>query len=364
MGLSYTEAGFIFSASFIALVTLRIPWGIAIDRLGLKTVNVFAFVLMGVFGFLRGFAPNYGTFLLFQFFMGAGLAATMPCLPKVAAEWFPPEKAGFAVGVSISGFALGDVIALNAAPYLLTLLNGWRGALLAYGVWAMILAAIWWIFAREPAQNKIHQSSKPPSASSTMKNLAMLLRVRQVWLLVGLYFSSCACYDAILLWLPSILEAEGATLVMAGVITSMLPLGFFVASFGVGSLSAKIGLRKPFILLLGLASGPVIGAIGVLHGPGLWISAFLAGFCTIGVLAVLLAMPVEHPLMANSLGSAVGLITSVGNVGSLLMGTLVGQIRDVTGSFLWAMLVLAILGESMLIIGLPLSETGRKKKTH
>jgi MFS family permease len=211
MGLSYAEAGFIFSASFIALVTLRIPWGIAIDRLGFKIVNGLAFVLMGVFSFLRGFAPNYETLLLFQFFMGVGLSATMPCLPVIAAEWFPPEKAGLAVGISISGFALGDVIALNAAPYLLTLLNGWRGIMLAYGVWTMVLAAIWWILAQEPTQNKIHRNSKAPFASSTKENLAMLLRVKQVWLLAGLYFSSCACYDTILLWLPSILKAEGAS---------------------------------------------------------------------------------------------------------------------------------------------------------
>jgi MFS family permease len=315
---------------------------------------------MGVFGLLRGFAPNYETFLLFQFLMAVGHSATMPCLPTIAAEWFPPEKAGFAVGVSISGFALGDIIALNATPYLLTLLNGWRGAISVYGVWAVILAAIWWIFAREPTQHEIHQSNKPPSTSSTRKTLAMLLKVREVWLLAGLYFTSCACYDTILLWLTSISETEGT--VMAGLITSMLPLGFLLASFGVGSLSDKIGLRKPFILLLGLASGPVIYAIGVLHGPALWIAAFLSGFCIIGVLAVLLAIPVEHPLMANNVGSAVALITSFGNIGSLVMATLVGYLRDVTGSFLWGIVILAILGESMLIIGLPLTETGRKRR--
>jgi cyanate permease len=66
--------------------------------------------------------------------------------------------------------------------------------------------------------------------------------------------------------------------------------------------------------------------------------------------------------MANNVGSAVALITSFGNIGSLVMATLVGYLRDVTGSFLWGIVILAILGESMLIIGLPLTETGRKRR--
>jgi len=44
------------------------------------------------------------------------------------------------------------------------------------------------------------------------------------------------------------------------------------------------------------------------------------------------------------------------------MPTIVGHIKDVTESFLWSVLILAVLGEFMLILGLPLTETGRKRK--
>jgi len=140
-----------------------------------------------------------------------------------------------------------------------------------------------------------------------------------------------------------------------------LPLGFLLASFAVGGLSDRVGLRKPFILVLGLASGPVIYAVGTLPAAAVWPFVFVTGFCTIGVLTLVLTIPIELPETTMSVASAVGLISSVGNVSSFLMPTVVGQIRDMTGSFLWSVLLLAVLGEFMSILALPLTETGRKK---
>jgi len=139
-------------------------------------------------------------------------------------------------------------------------------------------------------------------------------------------------------------------------------LGFLVASFAVGSLSDKVGLRKPFILVLGLVSGPFIYAAGTMQEPAVWFFAFIVGLCTIGVLTIVLTIPVELQQTAMLVGSAVGIISSIGNLGSFFMPTIVGHIKDVTGSFLWSVLILAVLGELMLILGLPIIETGRKRQ--
>jgi len=121
-------------------------------------------------------------------------------------------------------------------------------------------------------------------------------------------------------------------------------------------------MRKPFILVLGLISGPAIYATGTLRGPAVWFFAFVIGLCTIGVLTTVLTLPVELPQTATFVGSAVGIISSIGNVGSFFMPTIVGHIKDVTGSFLGSMLLFAVLGELMLILGLPITETGRKRQ--
>ena len=359
MQLSYAEVGFIFSISVLALILFRIPWGLVIDRLGFRTSLGIALTLIGVFGVLRGFANNYATLLLFQLFLGIGFAAIIPSMSKIASAWFPPQKTGFAIGVAISGFAVGDIIGLSATPYLLTWLNGWRNVFFVYGFWALILMCLWWVLAKE--NQDVHSVPKANPNSSVTKNFKALLGVKQVWLLTGLYLCASVCYDTFLLWLPSILDSEGVQLNTAGLITSMLPLGFIFASFVIGSLSDRAGLRKPFILVLGLASGPVVYAAGTLQGPAVWFFAFALGLCSIGVLTLAITIPVEHPQTAMFVGSAVSIISSIGNLGSFLMPTVVGQIKDVTGSFFWSVLILAVFGELMLLLGLPLTETGRNK---
>jgi nitrate/nitrite transporter NarK len=361
MHLSYAEVGFIFSISFLAVILFRIPWGLVIDRLGFRVSLGIASTLIGIFGFLRGFAINYETLLLFQLFLGLGFAAIMPSMPKIVSAWFPTQKTGFAIGVAISGFAIGDIIGLSVTPYLLTWLNGWRNVFFVYGFWAILLAGAWWILAKENESHGAHSVPKTNPNSSITKNFTTLLKVKQVWLLTGLYFCASVCYDTFLLWLPSILDSEGVQLTIAGLITSMLPLGFIFASFVVGSLSDRVGLRKPFILVLGLVSGPVVYAAGTFQGPTVWFFAFLLGLCSIGVLTLAITIPVELQPTAMFVGSAVSIISSIGNLGSFFMPTVVGQIKDVTGSFFWSVLILAVFGELMLILGLPLTETGRKR---
>ena len=151
---------------------------------------------------------------------------------------------------------------------------------------------------------------------------------------------------------------------MATMVASMLPVGFLGATTMVGAFSDKVGLRRPFILVLGLVSGPAIYLTGVMLGPATYATAFLAGFCTVGILTLTLAIPIELPKLSSFLSSALGLISSVGNAGSFFLPTIVGQIRDLTGTFLVPMFILAVVGECMFLLGLMLSETGRKGKSN
>ncbi len=363
MHLTYAEAGLIFSISVFALVLLRIPWGILMDRIEVKWATGLALTLLGVFGVLRSFAVNYETLLLFQLFLGVGFAAVMPCLPKLVASWFPPERTGFAMGVAISGFAIGDIVGLSGTPYLLMLLGNWRQVFLVYGLWAFMLIVFWWILSRGSDQDRelslAHYAQNNPV---TLKAFVGLLKVKQLWLLTGLYLCAGAIYDTLLIWLPSLLESEGVSQITAGLLTSMLPLGFLIASFAIGIMSDKAGLRKPFILVLGLFSGPVIFAVGTFPPSSVWFVAFVTGLCTVGILTLVLTIPVELQETKASVASAVGLITSAGNLGSFIIPPVVGQIRDITGSFLWAVLLLALLGELIFVLGLPIAETGRKGK--
>ena len=357
LGISNAEAGFLFSVSILTLLLLRIPWGILFDRKGFKTTMTLALAVMGVFGVARGFAFDYTSLLLTQLCLGAGLSGVIPAIPRLVSCWFPREKIGVATGICLAGFPVGDFVALSLTPFLFSGLGGWRMVFQVYGLWCLLLVFFWWRLA--------HETKKEETISvrtSLRRDFARLLKSRLVWVLTGLYFCAGGCYDTLLVWLPNVLYSRGFDVFSASLVASMLPAGFLFSAIVVGAFSDKVGLRKPFVLFMGAASGPVLFLTGTIVGLPVYVAAFLSGLCTVGVLTIILAIPVETPNLSNSLSSVLGIVASVGNLGSFLLPTLLGQLRDLSGTFLLSMLVLAIVGEAMLALGFLLPETGWKGK--
>jgi hypothetical protein len=79
-------------------------------------------------------------------------------------------------------------------------------------------------------------------------------------------------------------------------------------------------------------------------------------------LPLVLAIPMEMSHLLPFLPSAFRHFLQFGKAFSFLLPTLVSQLRDISGTFLLSMIVLAIVGEDMFMFGLRLSETGGKTK--
>lgn len=361
MELSDTQAGLIFSMSILTLVLLRIPWGLLSDRIGFSTTLRLATTIMAVFGFLRGFAINYETLLVYQLLLGTGFAAILPCLPKLVEVWFP-KKVGPTTGVYVAGFPIGEMVGLSFTPYLLASMGNWRNVFHVYGIAGLILTILWWTLAKEPKISRREDLAHKLTPTTSLKGeFSSVLRMKEVWILTGLCICAMGCYDTIVTWLPRMLGLKNISPEIAGFIASMMPLGFLLAGPTIGTFSDGIGLRRPFIWILGFASGPVILAIGMFSDAPLWVAIFLAGFCTSGILTLVLIIPTELPEVTRLVASSVGVISSLGNIGPFLFPIAVGYLKDTTGSFLPATAMLATIAEATVILGLLMRETGRKQ---
>jgi len=356
--LTNAEVGFLFSVSILTLMVFRIPWGILFDRTGFKKTMTLALLLMGVFGLARGFAVDYASLLVTQFFLGMGLSGVIPAIPRLVSCWFPREKIGVATGICLAGFPVGDFVALSFTPLLVSVFGGFRAVFQVYGAWCLLLVVLWWRFAHET-----EQTSNSESQTNLRNEFTKVLKNRLVWVLTGLYFCAGGCYDTLLVWLPTVMQSQGLDAFSASLVASMLPAGFLFSAIVVGAFSDRLGLRKPFVLVMGAASGPAVFLTGMTAGLPVYVMAFLSGLFTVGVLTIVLAIPVEKPSLSRSLSTVLGIVASVGNFGSFVLPTFVGQLRDVSGTFLLPMLLLAVVGEGMLVLGFLLPETGRKGRT-
>ncbi len=360
MGLSYTQAGLIFSTSILSLAFLRIPWGFVCDRVGLRICLGASIASSGVFSILRGMSPSFEFMLISQALLGAALAGTIPCLTKLVATWFSSKEVGRATGVYVAGFGAGNMAGLGLTPLLLPYAGGWRLIFQGYGGFAFSLGLLWFVVAGFYSPGGRGTEGQKPSA--VFKGIAGMVKTKEVWLLSGLYILSTGIYDTVSLWLPEFLLSKGLVLAEAGRVASLLPLGFLVAGLSVGPASDRLGLRKPFLVGLSSICGIFVMLVYFAEGSLSWGSMFIVGIATIGQLTIILTVPAEMPKFSGRVASVAGLVTSVGNLGSFAFPPIVGYILDSTGSFLYAFIILAAFSEIALILSLMMTETGSKVK--
>jgi len=356
MKLTYAQAGFIFSACIMMLILLRIPWGLFCDWAGCGDALRLATILMGLFGFLRGAAPNYAGLLVFQLLCGLGIGGVMPSMPKLASTRFSRRRLGLVTSIYTSGFALGSIAGLGLTPYLLALTGEWRAVFYVYGVWALTVALAWWVISRKAAARD--GKARQPRTTFHVDEFLSILRMKEVWILVAI--SSCALgsYDALSIWLPTMLELRGFPPTTAGQVASTISLGFLAAGACVGAVSDRLGRRRPLISLLSLLGGFVILTLNGGSGLVLWFSAFLTGFFTMGVVTLVWTVLAGLPSGGEMAGSMAGIVCSLGNLGSFILPALMGYVRDVTGSFSVAVASVAALAWMPTVLAWMLKETG------
>lgn len=335
------------------ILVLRLPLGIVVDRIGFMKAVKFAMLLIGVFGFLRGFAHGYEELLILQSVLGVGFAFILPCLAKMVNALFG-ERAGFATGVYVSGFPTGDIAGITLASYLLNLNVNWRLIFQVFGAWGLTLASIWLLVVEERRNGVAGKTLK-----RSFKNL---IKTREIWILTGICVCSMGCYDTALTWLPHILGLKPLPLSEASFVTSMLPLGFLISALTVGVVSDRLGVRRPFIITLGLIGGLSLSTLAFDLKGVLWILALIAGFSLSGILTMVLTVPAGVPKVKEVVGTSIGIISSIGNLGTFIFPMVVGFLMDKTSSLLAPITFLAAAPFSASMLGIALQETGRKEK--
>ncbi|MDB5622406.1 MAG: transporter, partial [Devosia sp.] len=129
------EFGLDAGTSSLALSTTTATLAIALllaswvsDRLGRKTLMVWAILLTAALGLILPLAPDWTALLLIRTLMGLTLSG----LPAVAmvylAEELDPDALGFSMGLYIGGTAIGGMAGRLVSGILADLI-GWRPAL-------------------------------------------------------------------------------------------------------------------------------------------------------------------------------------------------------------------------------------------
>jgi len=149
-GLSPRSLGEVFSAGLggMAIGGLLIaPLG---DRYGRRPLILCSLVIMSAGMILSGFAASVLDFLLARGIVGIGIGTVLACMTALVAEFAPPGRRNFAVGLLQSGYPIGATVTGFATAWALTS-HSWRIVLLCSGFGSLVLFPFAFVLLPESA---------------------------------------------------------------------------------------------------------------------------------------------------------------------------------------------------------------------
>lgn len=327
---SAAELGGLAATYFYVYMVMQIPTGILVDTMGPRRVVAIGGVVGGIGSLLFGLADTLAVASVGRLLIGLGVSVTFISMLKLNSAWFHDRHFATMTGVTI---LLGNVGSLLAAAPLAWVLAyySWRSVFVAVGVFSLLLAVLAWLFVRNnpgeaalPSLRELDgKAAHPPHSGHWYDGLLIILKNRATWpgLWVNMGLSGSLFAFAGLWAVPFLRDAYAMTRAEATSLTTLLLAGFAIGAFFIGTLSDRLGRRKPVMiagalgyclcwlpLLLGLPLGGLIG-YSLFFAMGLCAPSFTLSWSC--------AKEVNPPALS-------GMATSVVNVGGFL-GTAIMQ---------------------------------------
>jgi cyanate permease len=360
LGVTDVQFGFLVALVPLAMVMLCIPGGLVADRFGVRRTVLVGGLIMGAFGLLRAFAGSFPMLATTMFMCGAGYSIAYPNMPKVTGVWFPSEQYALASGIIFTGMEVGMASAFILTPAVLLPVTGSsRGVFIAVGILALAMTSLWVLLAKErPVNLKTdkNMASGEEQGVSFRKSLSVVLRSKQMWMVMITCMFLLAPQIGLFGFLQTILRQKGMDGTTAGLVTAMITLFMIPGSFITPMISDRMRTRKPFIWVTSIVAAVALYFTGTTLGPPLWISAITYGFLIGSMAPIILAMPVE--LVGASYSATAGGLTLVGGyTGAMIAPWLAGYFSTATGSFMPAIIMCTAFTVVEAGCGLMLKET-------
>ena len=225
---------------------------------------------------LQALATSFATFAIPNVASRIGSSPQHPVGNGLLAEQFPPDRRGFAISAHIAGGNVGTVIVAIVGPPLIAAV-GWRGASVAFGIPAILIAIAILLFVRELGTDR----AAAVASGSVRDALGRVIGDRDLrWLFLTSVLGGGGrglgvVNLFVLLYLTLVLGIDQAT---AGLMYGALIIFSVPMPLIVGSLSDRFG-RKPLIVLV-YAGGAIGFIVFLLAGsslPLLWLGIVIMG---------------------------------------------------------------------------------------
>jgi MFS family permease len=349
------------SAFLWAYAFAQLPTGAMVDKLWPRLLLTLGLFFWSFAQFLGGVVQSFGQFFAARLLLGVGEAPQFPTGARVVRDWFHPRDRGLATGIFNCASSLGTAIAVPLLTFLM-LSFGWRIMFMIMGVAGLAMAAVWYVFYRNPSDIDLTEQEiayrtqgDPPGQRTvvTFREWRQLFGFRTTWGMILGYFGCIYLTWIYTAWLPGYLELERHMSVKFTGLAASIPFVWGVVGGLFGGYLVDILVRRGLtpvnsrripatIALCGTAACTVAAAFVTSNALAI---AFISASLFLLYVTSTCAWALSSVAAPTNCTASIGAMQNFGGyLGGALAPTVTGLIVQHTGSFIPALVVGAVIG--------------------
>ncbi len=386
--LSPLDQSMLASAGTFGMIIGAAFSGIASDKWGRRLVIMVTLLMFSLGSFLCGVSVDFPMLVICRFVTGLGLGGELPAASTLVSEFSPIKYRGRNVILLESFWAWGWIISALVA-YLLIPTYGWRIAFLV-GAFPALFAAVLRFMVPEspryldlvgkhqqadeivskmeasvgivvPDDQKTHLSAIKTSAWKSFTQLWSKRNLRATLVLWVIWFGINFGYYGFVLWTPSLLVAQGFSLVSSFGFTVVMCVAQLPGYFSAAWLIERIGRKK---VLITYFAGTAFAAWLFGHAGSeteILITGCLLYFFALGAWGCVYSYtPEVYPTDVR--GSGTGWAACFGRIGAFVAPFIVPLVYSSFGESLGFTVVFIMLASAFAIVAIVIAVFGIETK--
>jgi sugar phosphate permease len=368
LGIGTAASGLAGGLFFLGYTILQVPSGILVEKYDANRLIMLLAIAWGVVAMATGLARNGAELLILRFLLGVIDGGVWTMILVVLARWFPENERSTSNGVWLLCLPLSFIVMGPLSGVLLSHFD-WRMLFVLQGLPAVVLGVVYYLTAASRPQEAawlsreerdyILAGQQKPGKKASAQDYKNAILNPQVLLMSAVYGFWLIGATGMFMWIPAIVKTlSGAGITYTSYVSTLPYITAMVGLLVAGRISDKTMHKNRVVAIVLLGFG-VFLLLSVLADNYLLSLAFLilSGTFLFAAHAPFWAIAAEN-FPPQLRGSAMGMISLLGNLGAFVGPYTVGYINEKTGSFSSGMLLLvaslgiaAVLATRIRVIG-------------
>ncbi len=335
MGVSNTGYSILVTAFMIPYTLMYFISGVLVDKFGSRYVICGLMILMAIATLVTGLSTSLSGLIVGRVILGIAESGIVPALTLAIFTWFKAEQRAFAFQLTNIIQSLGLIIAPPFVAWI-TLSSGWRWAFFIPAAAGVAVGLIWFIASHKTPVNAEGTAAIVKENIPLAKRYKLVLTSGPIWALIVARLLTDPFWFFYQYWQVGFMQEKmGLTLAQVGKIMWFPPLAAVFGVLMVCRISDRLvakGIEPTRARLI------IIWSVTLLAPLVFLLPSMTNAYAAVGIMTVINFMCTAWLSMATimmgglaprvAIATAIGIMSALGGVSSIIFNGFVGTIID------------------------------------